>query len=196
MHKSNNTSQLNVWHRILIALSIVVVVLTFCLPIFRVFNLLRPFKVPTGGMHPAVAKGDHIMMEGVSYLFRKPQKGDVAIFKTDHIGEPKVGTIYIQRIAGEPGDSLRISGGKLYVNEKHIGLTNCTGEIYYTRISEAQFLRTEGDSARVPSNCYFFLGDNSANSADSRLWGFVPGTNIVGRAGFCYWPPNRMGSIK
>ncbi len=51
-----------------------------------------------------------------------------------------------------------------------------------------RYLGTPSDTVTIPANSYFALGDNSANSLDSRYWGFVPADNVVGRGLFVYWP--------
>ena len=95
--------------------------------VLRVCGLVRPFSVPTGAMTPAVSAGDHVMMEGVTFLSRQPRRGDIVVFKTDGIASLPAATFYIKRVAGEPDDHVRISGGKLFANDKQISLSNAAG---------------------------------------------------------------------
>ena len=97
---------------ILIGLALLVGVVLASL---RPLGLIRPFSVPTGAMTPAISRGDHFMMEGFTFLVRKPHRGDIIVFRTDGIASIPAATIYIKRVVGEPGERLRISGGKLYV---------------------------------------------------------------------------------
>ena len=109
----------------LIGLAIVVTVFLVALAILRVLGLIRPFSVPTGAMTPAIARGDHFMMEGFSFLVGEPDRGDIIVFKTDGItslAPDQRGSIYIKRVAGMPGERLRIADSRLYVNDKHVGL--------------------------------------------------------------------------
>lgn len=163
--------------------------------VLRLCGLVHPFFVPTGAMAPAVSAGDRIMMEGVSFLSRQPRRGDVIVFKTDGIASLPLATMFIERVAGEPGDHVRISGGKLFVNDKQVSLSNSAAEIVY-ELSPHVGAFTSRTDVIVPSGCYFVLGDNSTNSLDSRFWGSVPRANILGRVSFCYWPPQRVGGIK
>jgi signal peptidase I len=134
-------------------------------------------------------------MEGVTFLSRQPRRGDIVVFKTDGIASLPSATIYLKRVAGEPGDHVQISGSKLFINEKQVSLSNAVGEIAYDLPPHVETLSPKTD-VTVPSGCYFVLGDNSTNSLDSRFWGSVPRGNIIGRVSFCYWPPQRIGGVK
>jgi len=135
------------------------------------------------------------MMEGVAFLFRKPHRGDIIVFKTAGIELLRPDTIFAQRVAGEPGDRLRISEEKLYANGARVSLSNAWGEIEYLPPANSENFAPIREMT-VQDGQYFVLGDNSTNSLDSRFWGGVPKTNILGRVAFCYWPPQRIGSVK
>jgi signal peptidase I len=181
--------------KMLIALALVPAFCFSAFVVLRVCGLIRPFSVSTGAMTPAVSAGDHIMMEGTTFLSRQPRRGDVVVFKTDGIASLPSATYYVKRVAGDPGDHVRISGGKLFINDKQVSLSNAVGEIAYDLPPQAAALSPQTDLT-VPSGCYFVLGDNSTNSFDSRFWGSVPRGNIIGRVSFCYWPPERVGGVK
>jgi signal peptidase I len=148
----------------------------------------------TEAMSPAVSAGDHIVMEGVSFIARPPRRGDVIVFKTDGIPSLPPGHMYSMRVAGEPGDHVQILEGKLLINGKHVTLRNYAGEIVY-KSPKVDAFKVKTDLT-VPSGCYLVLGDNSTNSFDSRFWGTVPNSNITGRISFCYWPPKRVGGVQ
>ena len=163
--------------------------------VLRLLGLLRSFSVPTGAMTPAVSAGDHVIMEGMTFLARKPHRGDIVVFRTDGIDSLPSATLYIKRVAGEPGDHLQISEGKLFVNDKRVAVSNAMGEIIYDMPPHNEMFSAT-TNVIVPDRCYFVLGDNSTNSLDSRFWGSVPQKNIIGRILFCYWPPERVGGVK
>jgi signal peptidase I len=181
--------------RVLIGLALAVSVVVAALIVLRVLGLVRPFSVPTGAMTPAVSPGDHIIMEGTSFLTRKPRRGDVVVFKTDDIAALPAGQVYVKRVAGLPGERLRVADGTLYINGQRVALSNAVGEITYGLPAAARSTAAFTD-VTIPVGQYYVLGDNSTNSYDSRFWGFVPAKNIMGRVAFCYWPSQRVGGVR
>ncbi|MEO5712669.1 MAG: signal peptidase I [Luteolibacter sp.] len=174
------------------------ILVSVILCILRVCGLVRPFSIPTSAMAPTISRGDLIVMENFTYLSRKPQRGDLAVFKTDGIPSLAGGSIYVKRVAGLPGDRMRIADGKLYVNGKHLPLRNQSGDITYLepRPVMGKQKQTSFIDVTVPQGHYYVLGDNQPNSLDSRYWGFVPEQNFIGRGSFCISPPRRIGRIK
>jgi len=151
----------------------------------------------------AIDTGDQVFVDKFSYNFVKPHRGDVFVFRTNNIpgipGDVEMGQpFYIKRLAGLPGDTLRISTPDLFSNGKlaqqfgfkrvmaaqdgYRGYWNAPGSAYLSNMSSP---------FTVPAHGYFALGDNSYNSADSRYWGIVPEEDLVGRGFFVYWPFNR-----
>jgi signal peptidase I len=172
-------------------------------------QLRNDFKVAIGNQYKrgqviargAIDTGDQVFVDKVSYNFVKPHRGDVFVFRTNHIPgireDPESGApFYIKRLAGLPGDMLRIAPPFLYINGKKAESSG------FRRVMEAKssyrgyasggnYLPQPGQSFTVPAHGYFALGDNSHNSYDSRYWGPVPEENLVGRGLLVYWPFNR-----
>ena len=148
----------------------------------------------------AVDTGDQVFVDKFSYNFVKPHRGDVFVFRTNHIsgirGDPETGSpFYIKRLGGLPGDELRIDPPLLYIDGK---IAEGFG---FARVMAAKppyrgyalgrdYLTQPNQSFVVPEHGYIALGDNSYNSYDSRYWGPVPEENLVGRGLFVYWPFN------
>jgi signal peptidase I len=181
--------------KLVIGLALIPALLIGALSVLRFCGFVHPYSVPTGAMAPAVSAGDHIMTERFTYLFREPRRGDVAAFTGNGIPGLQPATIYLKRVAGEPGEHVRISEGKLFVNDKPVSLSNEMGEISYNVPPHAALVAPKQD-VNVPEASYFVLGDNSTNSLDSRYWGNLPRGNIRGRVAFRYWPPRRIGWVK
>jgi signal peptidase I len=148
-----------------------------------------------------ILTGDQLFVDRVSYHFVRPEAGDGFVFRTDNIDSPnmrdratgrQLEQYYIKRLAGVPGDTLEIKEPVLYRNGRPIEGSkafnrNATREGNYPGY-EATGLLAEGQTFTVPPDSYVALGDNSANSQDSRYWGTVPAKDVVGRPLFIYYP--------
>jgi signal peptidase I len=146
----------------------------------------------------AIDTGDQVFVDKFSYNFVKPHRGDVFVFRTNNIpaispdaesGQP----FYIKRLAGLPGDTLRINPPLLYVNGKVVpgyGFRRVmrAKDSYRGYGPGRDYLSLPDRSFTVPLQSYFALGDNSYNSFDSRYWGPVPEQDLVGRGLLVYWP--------
>ena len=167
---------------------------------FQVFpgNVYHPGQVIARG---AVDTGDQVFVDKLSYNFVHPHRGDVFVFRTNHIlgirEDPEAGApFYIKRLTGTPGDELRIDSPKLYVNgdlASNFGIARVMSarDPYKGYAPGQAFLGSPTRTFVVPPHSYFAMGDNSYNSYDSRYWGPVPEENVVGRGLFVYWPFGR-----
>ena len=163
--------------------------------------------------------GDYLFVERFSHLFRGLRRGDIVVFTTEDLATPdgrnlteQSGYYYVKRLAGMPGDTLKIVDRKLYVRpafateftpiekldarfEKMFsGMGGYHGYVHGPE-KLMPHLATPGAEFTVPAGQYFMLGDNSANSLDSRSWGTVPRRNIVGRPAMVFWPFTRRWGI-
>jgi signal peptidase I len=167
---------------------------------FRVMlgNTYRRGEVIARG---AIDTGDQVFVDKFSYNFVKPKRGDVFVFKTDNVAmitaDPETGApYYIKRLTGLPGDELRITQPLLLVNGKPaegLGFERVMNAKngYSGYRPSGEHLADPNKSYRVPDQHYFAMGDNSANSFDSRYWGAIPEENLVGRGLLVYWPFTR-----
>ena len=140
------------------------------------------------------------------YHFRTPDRGEVFVFNTKGIEGINGGIQsqhYIKRLCGVPGDSLEIkeNGGPLYVNgetAKENGIVKVFKEYDgYSLIRRVRVPDYQGiNKTKLPKDSYFALGDNSDDSADSRMWGNVPEDNLLGPGMMVYWPLEHWGFIK
>jgi signal peptidase I len=146
----------------------------------------------------AIDTGDQVFVDKCSYNFVKPDNGDVFVFRTNNIPairpDPIAGPpFYIKRLAGLPGDQLRIDPPFLYINGKKAqgyGFERVMSARppYRGYAQGHEYLARPDQTFTVPNDGYFAMGDNSYNSFDSRYWGPVPLENLVGRGLFVYWP--------
>jgi signal peptidase I len=186
---------MNLATKLLLGASILGTVVILGLIGCRIAGLLIPYQVPGGSMAPTIQPGDCVIMEGFSYRFGVLQRGDLIVFSTDGIKQFPKPTVFVKRFAGQPGETLAIREGNLLVNGSPVVLRNAAGPITY--IGDLHpFPKNLAEPIVVPPNSYFVLGDNSANSFDSRYWGAVSAKNIRGRVWFRYWPLSRLGLVE
>lgn len=133
----------------------------------------QPFIVSGASMDPTFSTGHYLIIDEISYRFSKPERGDVIILK--YPKDPK--TFFVKRIIGLPGETVTIDNGI-------VAITSTTGS---TSILKDDFIDQKnkiGDSSKTVllNDEYFVMGDNRAQSSDSRSWGPLPKDLIVGRA--------------
>lgn len=119
------------------------------------------------------------MVDKWTYLFHPPARGDVVVF----VAPPNPSLDYVKRIIGLPGDVITIHNTTVIVD----GVT--LNDTFVSAANQGNpFAEKHIENMLVPPNDYFVMGDNRANSSDSRDWGFLPRKNIIGRAALVYWP--------
>ncbi|MBX6341161.1 MAG: signal peptidase I [Thermomicrobiaceae bacterium] len=115
------------------------------------------------------------------YLFHPPQRGDIVVFHPPgQHSEP-----YIKRIIGLPGDRVAIHDGAVYINGKRLEEPYLASQTVWRGIAAHQEITVQPGQV-------FVLGDNRGNSSDSRVFGPVPISQIIGKAWIAYWPPSQM----
>jgi signal peptidase I len=167
-------------HSIVVALILTLVIRTF---------VVQAFKIPSGSMRPTLLEGDKLFVNKFVYRFEPPKRGDIIVFKYPQ--DPKKD--FIKRLVAVGGETVEIRDGKIRVDGKILEDPERFGKFYYYNHDP---YGGPYDKIRVPPDSYYVLGDNSANSTDSRFWGFVPKKNVLGKAICRWWPPNRMGGLK
>ena len=146
-----------------------------------------------------ITLGDALFVDRISYHFKRPQAGDPFVFRTNDIREA-LGKLtgdysdkyYIKRIGGVGGETLEIKDSTLYADgdprdEVEAFGRNAAKEGEYGGYINHTLL-AEGRTLEIPEDKFVALGDNSANSLDSRYWGFVPERSVIGKAIFIYYP--------
>jgi len=147
--------------------------------------LVQPFYIPSSSMEPTLLPGDRVLVSKLSYRLGSPTPGNIVVFVAPQIVEA-VETDFIKRIIGAPGMKVQEANGKMIVDGR-------SKDEPYTRDDNptASF-----GPATVPPGKVFVMGDNRANSKDSRYFGAIDKKALVGKAFFIYWPPSRMGALK
>lgn len=152
-----------------------------------VFGFVRPFVVeafwiPSESMVPTLEVGDRVLANKFIYRFTDPERGDIVVFRSVEGNDEEL----IKRVVGVPGDTISVQNGRLYVNNK------LQKEPYVNKdLPDRSFF----PPTKVPKNHIWAMGDNRANSADSRVFGPVPEENIEGEAFLLFWPPGRISLL-
>lgn len=154
--------------------------------------LFAPYKIPTGSMIPTLLVGDKIFVDKLTYRFDLPKRGDIVVFK--YPLDPKKD--FVKRLIGLPGERIEIRGGVAIVNGRPLTEAPFSNNYYYNVDRDDWKYGHTGQVFEVPEHFYFVMGDNSANSSDSRNWGFVPQHNVLGRAKLIWWPPARVKVLR
>ncbi len=134
--------------------------------LFAVFAV-EPVTVGSDSMSPTVRSGDRVLIDKVSYRFRDPERGEIVAFMA-----PPSGTLTVKRVVGVAGDRVAIRDGVLWVG----GQRRAEPYVDLRTIDSVYF-----GPAVVPPGTVFVMGDNRAESIDSRDFGPVPLSDVVGR---------------
>lgn len=149
----------------------IAIALLIALPIR--FFIAEPFIVSGASMDPTFASGQFLVVDRLSYRFGEPKRNDVVIFK--YPNDPSV--YYIKRIIGLPGETLKITGGKVTV----VNSENPDGFLLDESYVAPNHVSRDTETVELGPNQYFVMGDNRAQSSDSRVWGPLEDKFIVGK---------------
>jgi signal peptidase I len=154
---------------------------------------MQPHQVNGQSMIPNFESGDYVLTDKISYRLGEPQRGDVVVFHAPSSAHCPQGTgcDFIKRVVGLPGELVEIKDSQIFVNSKPLGEVYIPDEF---QTEAGSFTRNK--SVSLGDNQYFVAGDNRPHSSDSRVWGPIDKSMIVGKAFFRYWPPETMGVIE
>jgi len=184
---------------------------TILLLLFGTTTLVQAFVIPTGSMEDTLLIGDHLLVDKLAYAPPGPisryllpytplKRGDIIVFRYP----VDTRQTFVKRVIGLPGDRMRIENKRVILNgrgldEPYTYHKRDDFDSYRdnfpsdpnTRIDDRALdmldkHMVDGEIV-VPPDCYFALGDNRDSSLDSRYWGFVPRTNIIGKPLIIYW---------
>ncbi len=162
----------------------------------------KPFRIPSSSMEPTLhcampgdyCEGrfdDRVIANRLAYRFGDPKRGQIVVFTApraaDRCGRQGGGSAFVKRIVGLrlPGELVSARDGGIYINGERLV------ERYVDPVRRGHESRTW---RRVAPDHYFVMGDNPMHSGDSRTWGTVPRSSLIGPVTLTYWPPTRVSS--
>src|SRR5690349_895224 len=164
--------------------------------------VVNPYRIPSSSMEPTLhcarpavgceaSSSDRVLANRFIFHFRDPKRGEIIVFDAPSAvaqsgcGEP--GSAFVKRLIGLPGDKIHEDGqGFISVNGRRLN------EPYVSAAVRAQDTSYRNRSWAVPPGEYFMMGDNRGMSCDSRAWGPVTRSDLIGPVFATYWPPNRV----
>lgn len=180
------------WRKAIIEYTLIIVCAIGLALLIQAFGI-KPYRIPSASMTNTLQIGDRVLVNRVIYHLRKPHRGDIVVFNSR-----AVGITLIKRIIGLPGETVSLKDGAVYINGRRL-------KEPYVRHVNGVALPTEpfSDGRKwsleqpytVPAGHYFVMGDNREQSDDSRDWGPISKSELIGVAFFKYWPPSRIGGL-
>jgi len=175
-------------------------VLTIAIAIAAVLAIkawvVNPYRIPSSSMEPTLhcaepaagcraGSSDRVLANRFIYRFRDPERGDIVVFETprEAVARCGAGGTFVKRIVGLPGETIGQRGGSLRLNGRPLAEPYLNGG----RPGPDFPQRALGPDE------YFMMGDNRAQSCDSREWGPVTRGDLIGPVFAVYWPPTRLG---
>jgi len=153
--------------------------------LLRVF-VVQTFYVPSGSMIPTLQIGDRMLVDKLFFVRDSIQRGDIVVFRrVPADNDPGLPADLVKRVIGLPGETISSRGDTIYINGHRLAepwLPKLTG-----LCTDPNFDIT---TQKIPANHYFMMGDCRGNSSDSRYWGTVPASYIIGKVFVVIWRSN------
>jgi signal peptidase I len=163
--------------------------------LLRMF-VVQPYYIPSESMEPTLhgctgCNDDHVLVDKFSYRIHDPRQGDIVVFHRPAAANPDVvpEDVLIKRVIALGGDTIEIKKGRVFVNN---GLLSED----YLNDNHTCYPTLNYPKHTVPAGDVFVMGDNRCNSIDSRTFGPVSDSSIIGRAFARIWPINKIGFLK
>ena len=139
----------------------------------------EPIQVEGNSMNPSLFSHQTMLVEKISKLFGMPERGSVVI-----VHYPNSTNNYVKRVIGLPGETVSITDSTVYIDGNALEEDYTSGEEY-----------PDMQPVTVPENSLFVMGDNRANSQDSRYVGCIPKSDLVGKSVAVIWPLDQWQSL-
>ena len=146
--------------------------------------LFQAFFIPSESMVPTLKVHDRVLVNKLSYKLHAVHRDDIVVFKAPPDSDPGIDDL-VKRVIGLPGETVSAHGGHVYINGVELK------EPYLPKGTTT----TDFAPVKIPANSYWVMGDNRGNSKDSRVFGTITKSKIVGRVFVRIWPFTRLGFL-
>jgi signal peptidase I len=175
----------------------VVVVAILVAVLLRTF-VVATYSIPSGSMEPTLQIGDRIVVNKLSYHLHGVDRGNIVVFSTppnEDCAGPPVSDL-VKRVIGLPGETISLSDGSVYINGRLLPEPFLPPDVrtdnYPGPSNNAYSLHRP---YRIPEGDVYVMGDNRSRSCDSRFWGPIAESSIVGKVDLRIWPLSRFGFL-
>ena len=171
------------WKRALAETAITILVAVLLAGFVRTF-VFQPFWIPSSSMVPALGVYDRVLVQKAFFSWRDVREGQIVVFSHPPLGHcagPQEGDL-VKRVIALPGQTIYSSGNSIYVNGRLLAEPYLP---HYDPLGPP--IASRQHPYRVPPGEFYMLGDNRADSCDSRYWGPIKGSSIVGKVVLDWW---------
>ncbi len=167
--------------------------------------VVNPYRIPSPSMEPTLHcakpepgceadRSDRVLANRFVYHYRDPKRGEIIVFHSPKAAAVEcTGGIFVKRIIGLPGDVWEERNGYTYIDGRRLVEPYVRAERRDSETKTLFDIPPTGTMRRIPKDMYLMEGDNRAHSCDSRVWGLVPRSSIIGKVFLTYWPIGRIG---
>jgi len=163
-------------------------------------EVAKPYRIPSESMEPTLlcarpgagceaSMSDRVIACELCYRLGSPHRGQIVVFRAPAaaVSICGAGGTYVKRLIGMPGNTIHEDDRSfIWIDGRKLS------EPYISASARTEDTRYRGQTWHVPQGEYFFMGDNRGNSCDSRAWGSVPRSSLIGPVVATYWPPTRL----
>jgi len=178
-----------------LAESLAVVIVAVAVAILLRLFVVQTYFIPSGSMIPTLQVGDRIVVNKLSYHVHGVNRGDIVVFSRpphENCGGPPVADL-VKRVIGLPGETISLNRGYVNINGKLLNETWLPASAQGTTYAGPRGTTFSlVHPYKIPPNDYFVMGDARGNSCDSRFWGPIARSEIVGKVDLRIWP---LGSL-
>jgi signal peptidase I len=176
-------------YRAVIEWAVILMAVLLCTVVLRTY-VVQSFYIPSPSMVPTLQVGDRIIVNKLSYELHSIHRGDIVVFERPPLEDQAYADL-VKRVIGLPGETISSEDGHIYINGQRLaepwlppGPDSYTGALP----SDANQQFNMPGPVKIPAGDYYVMGDNRTDSEDSRFFGPIPKSLIVGRAVAVVWP--------